>query len=202
MGKIRYFILFLGILFCISINCIGQQTDTLVFIDTTDIIEEDVKYDPSHSPQKAAMYSAVFPGLGQAYNKQYWKIPILYAGTATVIYFIVKYSRDYNLYYKAYADYHDGNKNTESYKDLYFWDYTYIDNVGSLKTLKDNSRRWRDLDYIILAGIYFLNIIDANVSAHLKYFDVSDDLSFNISPALNQNIDYTKAIGLKINITF
>lgn len=184
------------------------KADTVaVYRDTSQLFEDVESYiePPAHSPQRAAMLSAVLPGLGQAYNKDYWKIPIIYAAGAVIVYFLLDYSEKYDLYYKAYSDYWDGHDEhdlTDSYRDLYFWEMPHIDKVSSLKQLKDHSRRWRDLDYILLGGLYIVNIIEANVSAHFKTFDISDDLTYHIQPIIYKNPDFLGAVGIKICIQF
>ncbi|MBN1182718.1 MAG: hypothetical protein JXB49_10550 [Bacteroidales bacterium] len=193
---------------------ISAQEDTnIIEIDTiingVIIIESDTSrvadyavITEYHSPQRAALYSAVLPGLGQAYNKQYWKIPIIYAAGAGVVYFLLQYSEEYKTYYKAWSDYYDGNDYTNSQEDLYFWNKPGIDEVSSLRKLKDNARRWRDLDYIILGGVYLANVIEANVSAHFKNYDVDEDLSFHIQPTLIPSHSNSPNLGLRISINF
>ena len=192
----------------------SAQEDTINFIiDTVSegpiIIESDTARVADfaleteyHSPQRAALYSAVLPGLGQAYNGHYWKIPIIYAAGAGVVYYLLQYSADYKTYYKAWADLYDGNDFTNSFENLYFWNKPGVDEVASLKRLKDDARRWRDLDYIILGGVYLANVIEANVSAHFKNYDVNEDLSFHIDPILLQTHDYSPSLGLQLKITF
>lgn len=164
-------------------------------------IEGISKYDTSlmriHSPAKASFYSAVFPGLGQAYNKKYWKLPLLYAGAGTLVYFINFHNTHYLKYKKAYilrvAD--DPNNRDEFYnrKDLYTPD--------NIRYLMDTYRRWRDLCVFGLAGVYLANIIDATVDAYLFDYDVSQDLSLHIEPALFQTPSST-SLGLSFKFRF
>jgi len=121
-------------------------------------------------PAKAMMYSALLPGLGQAYNKSYWKIPIIYAGLATAIYFV-----SFNEhYYKIYRDSLNGN-------------HTTVYTSSQLSDLITYYNHNRDLTYIIAAGIYLLNIVDANVGAQMHGFNVSDDISLHFSPNFAPN---------------
>ena len=120
--------------------------------------------------------SAALPGLGQAYNKKYWKIPIIYAGFGTLGYFVKVNSDDYKIYKSAYKDRLDGDETTID-------DYVGIYTDNDLATLKNYYRRNRDLALIGMGVFYILNIIDASVDAHLFYFNVSDDLSFMVQPA-------------------
>ena len=131
-----------------------------------------------HSPKKAALYSAILPGLGQAYNKKYWKIGVLYAAEGLMGYFIIDNNKQYKLYKNAYSIRLDDDSNTvDQFTD------TYADE--DLRLLKNFYRRNRDLSYIVAGMIYVLNIVDASVDAHLFYFNVNDDLSLKISPAIN-----------------
>lgn len=132
-----------------------------------------------HSPSKAAIMSAILPGLGQAYNRKYWKIPIVYTGIATLGYFI-----NYN------------NKQYHSYKNQYIAE-SELDqpNAGDLARYKANTlyfRRNRDLTIIGLAAFWGLNIIDANVDAHFFNYDISPNLSLEARPAF----ELTTAGGL------
>ena len=146
-----------------------------------------------HSPKKAALYSAILPGLGQAYNKKYWKIPVLYAGEGVMWYFIIDNNRQYQTYKNAYRIRLDGDSTTiDQFTD------TYADE--DLRLLKNFYRRNRDLSYIVAGMIYVLNIVDASVDAHLFYFNVSDDLSLKISPAFSPvPNNYFAGVNLRLN---
>jgi len=126
-----------------------------------------------HSPKKATIMSAALPGLGQIYNKKYWKVPIIYGGFAIAGYYLKDNLDRIDLYKSAYQADTDGDPNTVN--DTGF-------TVPQLEELIDQYKNWRDLSYIALGAIYILNIIDANVDAHLFYFDVGEDLSMNIQP--------------------
>jgi len=130
---------------------------------------------PIQSPKKAAMLSAAFPGLGQVYNKKYWKVPIIYAGLLTSVYYI----NDNNIKYKQYKDAYiirmDNNPNT---MDDYVGEYSN----GDLIILKDFYRRNREISILCFVGTYILNIVDASVDAHLFDYDISDDISFHVYP--------------------
>ena len=129
-----------------------------------------------HRANRAAVYSAVLPGLGQAYNKKYWKIPILYSGFVALGYFIEYNNRYYKIFRKAYRYRVDGDSSTV---DDYVRQYP---DANSLLVARDYYRRTRDLMWIISSGVYVLNIIDAYVDAHLSDFDVSDNLSISTQP--------------------
>jgi hypothetical protein len=154
---------------------------------------------PVHSPKKAAMYSAILPGMGQAYNKKYWKIPLVYGGFATLGYFISWNNKEYTTAKQAYMDLTDKDPDTNSYmklKQISYYNLESPSDVANLKTgltsSQDYYRRNRDLLIIITVAFYGLNIIDASVDGHFFNFDISDDLTMKVQPALmqqkNQNI--------------
>jgi hypothetical protein len=159
-----------------------------------------------HSPRRATIYSAVLPGLGQIYNRKYWKVPIVYGGFATLGYFINFNNELYTKYKQAYSDIIDTDPNTNSFKKLnvnpIFFEADKISQLTErLRLAKDGSRRNRDLVVIGTAVFYALNIIDASVDAHFFNFDISDDLTINWVPgpiiSMNQ-----KLIGLHCRFTF
>lgn len=144
---------------------------------------------PEHSPRKATIYSAVLPGLGQIYNKKYWKVPLIYIGFGTFGYYINWNNKQYQQYRQAYSDIVDSDPNTNSYEDLNIegrWDLTNSSQrsqfTSALKRAKETARRNRDLVIISTAAFYALNVIDASVDANFFDFDISDDLSFKWAP--------------------
>ncbi|MEG1622944.1 MAG: DUF5683 domain-containing protein [Alistipes sp.] len=149
--------------------------------------------DVSHV-KKATTLACICPGAGQIYNRSYWKVPFVVGGFAAMIYCIDWNNRGYQRFRKAYtlrANYDDAlekhSKDPETYPkpeastDEFHGRYA----TSFLKNLKDNYRRNRDLCIIVTAGIYILQIVDAHVDAHLKDYDISDDLSMNIEPTVN-----------------
>lgn len=140
---------------------------------STSVFSQKIKKEKS--PKKAAIYSAIVPGLGQVYTKKYWKAPIIYGGLLTSAYFINDNNTQYKNYKEAALLSHQTGENQLG--------YTY----SELKTLKDHYRRNRDVSYFSFVGVYILNIVDASVNAHLFTFDVSDDISMNIKPYSNLN---------------
>ena len=154
------------------------------------------------SPAKAAFYSAVLPGLGQAYNKKYWKIPIVYAAIGTGVYFYVNNNKEYNRYRDAYKSRLAGFTNDEFYLDSQ-------GNQLSTPRVSDDAllraqklfRRNKELSLLVTIGIYALNIIDANVDAHLLQYNVDENLSLAPHYKLNE-IDATSNLGLTLNFTF
>ena len=150
-----------------------------------------------HSPTKAAIYSAVLPGLGQGYNKKYWKIPIIYAGFGVITYFIVTNTREYKKYNEAYGYVASG--------DSSYIDNDYVDKYDEQQLLdgKNYYRRNMELSYIIGGLLYFLNIIDASVDAHFFDYDVSDDLTLRVDPVMLHRRDDPRPVsGLKLTLKF
>ena len=136
-----------------------------------------VPYREWSKPARAAFYSAVLPGAGQAYNRKYWKMPILYGGMGVIGYYI-RYNHDlYRRFQRAYVIRTDDDPNTID-------EFTRFRDPQTLLTGVNIYRRNRDLSVIIMVGAYALGILDAHVDAHLKEFDISEDLSFKIKPQL------------------
>jgi hypothetical protein len=159
-----------------------------------------------HSPKKAAIYSTIIPGWGQAYNKKYWKIPLIYAGFGTIGYFIGWNNKNYKVLKQAFSDIIDADDNTNSFMELEAAKYYNLDSPDGRNKFKNGLnkqqnyfRRNRDLLIISIIGFYGLNIIDASVDAHLFDFDISEDLSFNWQPSM-RNVDDQLVYG--VNCTF
>jgi len=140
--------------------------------------------------RKASILSAVLPGAGQVYNKKYWKVPIIYAGLGTTTYFFIQNLNEYNYYRTNLRAIHDNDEATVN--------ETPYDS-DDLVSLKQSSRNRRDISGAIFVGIYLLNIIDANVDAHLATFDVSDNLSIRVQPLIYQPDIRT---GFRIQLCF
>ena len=163
--------------------------------DTTFQSRQAQQISEEHSPTKAALYSAVLPGLGQVYNRKYWKVPILYGGGVFVYYLIDQFNNNYNELSNAYeAALNDQLGETEKF-DRYV-NYT----PDQIKAARDINRRYRDLNIIIMVGVYLVNVIDATVDAYLFNFDVSNDLSFK--PAAIRTEPGYYSPGLKITYQF
>lgn len=154
------------------------------------------------SPAKAAFYSAVLPGLGQAYNKNYWKIPIVYGGLATGIYFYSNNNKEYNRYRDAYKSRLAGLKTDEFYLDTQGNQLlTPRVTTDGLQRGQKFYKRNKEISLLVTLGIYALNIIDANVDAHLKQFNVDENLSLAPHFKINE-IDRTSNLGLTLNFNF
>ncbi len=141
------------------------------------------------------IFSAMIPGLGQAYNKKYWKIPIVYAAMGSTVYMFDYNNKLYKDYKKAYVYKTDTFSSTI---DLYPF-YT----EGQLRELSSYYRRYRDLSIILTGLFYTLNIVDAYVDAQLVNFDMSDDLSISVFPNLNLSAQRKNpSIGLTLSVRF
>jgi hypothetical protein len=143
------------------------------------------------TPAKAAFYSAVLPGLGQAFNKKYWKIPLVYGAIGTSVYFYIDSKKNYNEYRDAYK------RRLEGYEDDKF---SYLDNDRLIAGQKFYQRN-RDLSALFIVGFYVLNIIDANVDAALIQFNVNEQLS--VKPDIYSNDVTSRAnVGLTLSYNF
>ena len=168
-------LLFLSFLFlAISFKTAAQDSlkvDTDAVIITDKVFKQP--YDPL-APSRAAFYSAVLPGLGQAYNKKYWKIPIIYGGLAAGIYFWNTQNDEYNRFRDAYK------RRLAGFTDDEFFGNgdTPLVSEDRLIDAQRNAQKNRDIWTIVTVGIYLINIVDANVDAHLRQYNVNDDLSF------------------------
>ena len=143
------------------------------------------------TPSKAAFYSSVIPGLGQVYTRRYWMIPIIYGGLGASAYYYNYNSKEMKKYRSAYK------RRLAGYFDD---EYTEIipDNEKLLEGMKFH-RRYKDFSFMFLVGTYVLNIIDANVGAHLLQFNVNEDLSFK--PYIeNHYFNFSQSAGIKLNI--
>ncbi|WP_143470804.1 DUF5683 domain-containing protein [Labilibaculum manganireducens] len=219
MNNLRLVII-LGLIFLMlfgkSNNAISQQ---LVEADTV-AVESIVKV---HSPHKATMYSVIFPGLGQAYNKKYWKIPILYAGIGVTVYAINWNTKNYKKYksgFKDFSEFYDWKALSEeeklvtekptadSYQKILENDWEETDSrtdtwfKTTLQNGKDSYKHDRDLSYIILVGVYVLNIVDAAVDAHFTNFNVNNDLTIKVEPAVSYSAFSGNSLGFRCQITF
>lgn len=172
---------------------VNVATDTISLnkkvqaIADTVVIKKKTAFQPN--AKKAGMYSSILPGLGQTYNRQYWKVPIVYAILGTAGYFIGYNFTKYKEYQQAYIYSIDGDNRTNDKLSLQY-------EASQLKRLQDNYKK--DLDVIVLLTSvgYALQIMDAVASAHLKNFDISRDISLKMQPVLQQNY---VGLGLVMN---
>ena len=167
---------------------IEQKTDSILRITSSDSFNAP-SYMFKPSPRKAVIYSAIFPGLGQVYNRQYWKLPILYSGFVGFTYAITWNNGYYRDYLGGYQDIMDSNPETNRWHNMlpYGMDVESVDTQwfsDVLKQRKDYYRYYRDLSIIGTVALYMLAIVDAYVDAQLFDFDMSPDLSMRIGPTL------------------
>lgn len=148
-----------------------------------------------HPPNKAALFSAIVPGLGQAYNKKYWKMPIIYAAIGTSLYFGISNNRNFKKYKNAYTIRLDDDPLTIDEFDGLLTD-------AGLEANIDFHQRNKDLFFIVAGLFYIFNIVDAGVDAHLFNFPKNDNLSFNLQPnlELTHNNQLSKGFKLVINL--
>lgn len=139
------------------------------------------------SVKKATTLACICPGAGQIYNKSYWKVPFVVGGFASMIYCIDWNNRGFQRFKKAYNLRNAYDKDPDAFPDGSTDEFHGRYSATFLKNLKDSYRRNRDLCIIITGALYVLQIVDAHVDAHLKDYDISDDLSMNIEPM----VDYT-----------
>ncbi|MDR1154920.1 MAG: DUF5683 domain-containing protein [Bacteroidales bacterium] len=162
---------------------------------------DTLNVDTRHSPAKAAIMSAVMPGLGQIYNKKYWKVPIVYAAVGVSVGIFLKWQNSYSQWRRAYIDYFDNDPNTNYWQTVY--NFTPTMDIGNAITrAKDKFRAWRDWSIVAVVAAYALNIIDANVDAHLIDFSLDDNISLNIQPCFLENGINSPKIGLTLHFTF
>ncbi len=190
--------LLLILFFTTGFSAYSQKTES----DSTQTKKSEV----IHSPRRATIYSAVLPGLGQIYNRKYWKVPLIYGGFVTFGYFINFNNDQYITYRQAYSDIIDNDPTTNSHLYLkvnpsLLKPENKADYTQALRIAKDGSRRNRDLVVISTAVFYALNIIDASVDAHFFNFDIGDDLTINWVPGPMICADQ-KLIGLHCRFTF
>jgi len=202
MMKVESSFLFVLILFYFFLNeGYGQDKTT---VDTTkqyvEVKADTAVYNPKHSPRRATLYSMVLPGLGQAYNKKYWKIPIVYAGFGVLYYFIKTNNNEYQKYKDAY--YHSQLNVNGDLPPINDYEAKYEPDF--LLSAKNYYRRNRDLTYILTGLWYVINVVDATVDAHLFTWEVNDDLSLRMEPdfVAPYASKFKPAGGLKLTLSF
>ena len=178
---------------CLFVCLITATTSFAQQNDSTIVQSKEVKKSIYGSARKASILSTCLPGLGQAYNKKYWKIPVIYALLGGITYWGISNNNEYKFYsnnLKAIYDQDPNTINTSGYSS------------DNLVYLKRTSKKYRDMAILLGALVYGLNIIDANVDAHLKTFDISDDLSMKIKPYGNLDYNNNFQTGLTIKLNF
>jgi hypothetical protein len=185
----------------IAITSRSQDDSLRITRDTIVIEAQDTmlikSYAKRYNPRKALLYAAVLPGLGQIYNKKYWKLPLVYAG----FFFFAKGIDHYNGINKEYR--------THLFYNL---EHNLVDPTGlnpnvnrttsQLRRIVDRSRRERDFMVILLGGMYILQMIDAHVDTHLKEFDLNPNLKVSIEPTLSQDAFAGRQKGVALIFRF
>ena len=174
-------------------NTVPQLPDSITVVSLPDTVTGEKTFKPD--PKKAVIYSAIFPGLGQIYNRKYWKLPILYGGFVGLSYAITWNNSHYQDYFDAQrALLDDDPTNDHVWGNMlpYGMDPETADKnwfSGVLKDRKNYFRYYRDFSIILTVALYGLGIVDAYVDAQLFEFDVSPDLSMRVEPVIFKKAD-------------
>lgn len=186
-------LILITILFLSSFNAIAQTEEKLIVTkDTTLLAKNLAPVQNPLAPAKAAFYSALIPGGGQIYNKKYWKAPIVWGAMGTTIGIYAWNNKKYHEYRDAYKDLLQGKELTG--------ELAGIDKDRLLRAQKSHQKN-RDLCALLTAGIYILQIVEANVNAHLMQFNVNENLS--LRPQMQQSdIDNKYNMGLNLSYQF
>lgn len=171
MKKISLRLSLLSILILLSFPIIYAQESEYQVVEADTLAVDSTL--ATHSPRKAAMYSVVLPGMGQIYNKKYWKLPIVYGGLAGFGYAAIWNNREYRYYFDLYKI-----MTENGYQE---WEGRTFREV---EWYKNTHLRYKNLMIILTVGFYALQIVDASVDAHLINFDISEDISLNVDPVL------------------
>lgn len=195
------------------INDTTKTIGRLMAADTAQVAKKGRDWDNWKPDPKRAMWLAlVLPGGGQVYNRKYWKLPIIYGGFLGCAYAMRWNNQMYHDYSQAYMDIMDDNPNTQSYNQFLHLgrkvddsNIEYFKNI--FKRRKDYYRRYRDMSFFIMVGVYAISVIDAYVDASLAQFDISDDLSLRVTPSVvgtdsSRNPLRSGGLGLQCSIQF
>ncbi len=190
-----------------SLSVVSADTVNVVKYSPYDVWEErETTFNPD--PTRAVWMSALFPGLGQIYNRRYWKLPIVIGGFMGLGYATSWNNGMLSDYTKAYRDIMDTDPSTKSYMDFFppttkeeDLDKTWLTNL--LRSRKNFYRRNRDLCVICMVGVYLIAMVDAYVDASLSHFDVTPELSIDVTPAVFRDGRGSKpSFGLLWALTF
>jgi hypothetical protein len=191
-------LLFIALAFILPLFAAAQEKDSLIVKDSSGTITIGNKPDTSkpvkadsvtqkkHSPRKAAIRSAILPGLGQIYNKKYWKLPLVYTAIGIPVGLFINNKQWYDRTRYALAVVSSPNPSTDSLNAVHAQLRPLVDQKAQGSILRYRNEFRRNMDYSVLFTLLMwgLNIVDATVDAHLQGFNVSDDLSFRVMPAL------------------
>jgi hypothetical protein len=184
-------------------TAVQAQDRTIVTTQDSLIIESKdtvllKSYATKYDPRKALLYAAILPGLGQIYNKKYWKLPLVYGGLGTLGYAVGFYQSGYKKYKTQLFD----NINADPLNESYLNKESPFFSTGQLRTIVNSYRRQRDFWLIMLGGMYLLQIIDAHVDAHLKEFDLNPNLQVKLEPMFENDAILGRQSGMSLVIKF
>lgn len=199
-----------SLLLCLGTMGMAQQRDSVIVLPDSVAISMADSLHPSRSfslrrfftadypkPGRAALLSLILPGAGQAYNKRWWKLPIVYGALGGVLYVEIDNIRQYRALRDNYRLLVDGDPNTNPTEAP----YDRID-ATTMKSYRDQWRRYVEQTSLVLGLVYLLQVTDAFVDAHLRNFDVSDDLTLRFQPKLDQTQGLGPAFGFGISLGF
>lgn len=192
----------------VEADSVMNESSVVIVSDTTElpVTLATPVFEPN--PTRAVIYASIFPGLGQIYNRKYWKLPIVYGGFLGFSYAISWNNRYYTDYSNGYKDIMDDDPETDSWKNFlpYGADPETVDQAwltDVMKRRKDYYRRYRDLSIIGTVAMYALSIVDAYVDAQLFDFNISSDLSLRVEPTVIKKTDYlANSFGFQCSISF
>jgi hypothetical protein len=175
--------------------CVSAQKQTKIETDSVGVVRDTVlleSYAARYDPRKAIMYAAIVPGLGQIYNKKYWKLPLVYGGFIGFGYGVSFYQKGYTKYKAELFDILDTGAPIS--------DSGYTED--QLRNIVDKYRRERDFMMILMAGMYLLQLVDAHVDAHLKEFDLNPNLHVRLQPVWETDMLTGRSVGLSLKFRF
>lgn len=193
-------LVFLALILVAAFPAFAQQDSVKITRDTIFLEPQDTillkSYAKRYNPRKALLYAAVVPGLGQVYNKKYWKLPLVYGG----FYLLGKTIGDYNDIYVEYKNHlffniENGYSDTQINPNIKL-------TTPQLRRIVDKARRERDLFVILIGGMYLLQIVDAHVDSHLKEFDLNPNLKASIRPTVTNDVWVGRQTGMSLTFRF
>jgi hypothetical protein len=185
----------LAIFLLSSLYCFSQKDTTNVVVKGQKLSSNNI-YNPL-SPSKAAFYSAVFPGGGQAYNKKYWKVPLAWAAVGIPTYFYLNNNSEYKRYRKAYK-----LRKTGLVDEFTLEDGTELISLTGLERAQKTLRGNRDLSLLVVIIGYVLQIVEASVNAHLLQFDANDNITVNPTIMSNPIKIEAPSVGFSFKYSF
>ena len=185
----------LAIFLLSSLYCFSQKDTTNVVVKEQKLSSNNI-YNPL-SPSKAAFYSAVFPGGGQAYNKKYWKVPLAWAAVGIPTYFYLNNNGEYKRYRKAYK-----LRKRGLVDEFTLEDGTELISLTGLERAQKTLRGNRDLSLLVVIIGYVLQIVEASVNAHLLQFDASDNITVNPTIMSNPIKIEAPSVGFSFKYSF